>query len=128
MKKLTALLFLIVPCHLYADPFDKTTRQETAISNQKRELVVSSSCEDALSPFFADNPMHELKLVGVLQQNEEWQALFINPDKQLHSMFVNQWFSKDKMQIINIEPKGVTLSYWKNKQYCTDKAILFIKL
>ncbi|MDO5054893.1 MAG: pilus assembly protein PilP [Pasteurella oralis] len=129
MQKLTALVVFSFVLSVQADPFDRTQRQEqrhVVLKTEKSMLL--TSCNIAQSALFPTDSLDELKLIGVLQQQTEWQALFVNAGKQLQSASLNQLLTPEGFLIQQISKQGVTLTYWKNKQSCTDSATLFIKL
>ncbi|UDW83738.1 pilus assembly protein PilP [Pasteurella canis] len=129
MQKLTALILFSLTLSVQADPFDRTQRQTQSNALMKNEKIMSLTSCHALEPaLFLMNDLNELKLIGVLQQQSEWLAFFMNEEKQIQSASLNQLLTAEGFRIQQISRQGITLAYWKNKQNCTENSTLFIKL
>lgn len=104
---------------VYADPFDKNKREQHASK--------ASVCHTVATTVFAQYPLSALKLIGVLQQNNVWQAFFMDDKAQIEMVTVGQFLTYEALKVKQISQFGVELSYWKNKQTCTDEGILSLK-
>lgn len=119
MKIKIMLLLCGLSFTVFADPFDKNKRE--------KHVPKASACYTVSSVVFAQYPLHELKLIGVLQQNNIWQAFFMNDKAQIEMLTVGQFLTSETLKVKQISQFGVELSYWKNKQTCTDEGILSLK-
>ncbi|XWY19446.1 pilus assembly protein PilP [Bisgaard Taxon 45] len=120
MMRIKIMLILsMLSVTVLADPFDKHKREK----GQPQTPL----CHQAISVVFAQHPLNALRLVGVLQQNTVWQAFFVNDNAQIETVTVGQFVSSDALKVQQIDQFGVQLSYWKNKQTCTDEGIISLK-
>lgn len=130
MKKMTALCLLSLACLAYADPFDKSQRVLSASSQVSVEPLHNLACEQAGNNpivFFDDVPFQDLILIGLLKQESDWQALFINKKQELIQVQKGDFLGKEMVQVENVDKQSVQLLQ-REKPNCQKTSQILLKL
>ncbi|MGC7589231.1 pilus assembly protein PilP [Bisgaard Taxon 46] len=130
MKKMTALCLLSLACLAYADPFDKSQRVLSASSQVSAEPLHNLACEQVGNNpivFFDDVPFQDLTMIGLLKQESNWQALFINKKQELIQVQKGDFLSKEMVQVENVDKQSVQLLR-REKSNCQKTSQILLKL
>ncbi|MCI7352205.1 MAG: pilus assembly protein PilP [[Actinobacillus] rossii] len=117
------LFFILLTAAEARDPFNKENMQ-TAAPTAAEQHTKSTTC-NANENTIADNlTFKQLRVIGVLIEEKQQEALFINDEKQIFSVKVGEFVSSEKLQIKTITKQKITLSQWQANCENTDLIIL----
>ena len=118
------LLFFILFTPAEArDPFNKENMQ-TVAPTAAEQHIKSTTC-NANENAIADNlTFKQLRVIGVLIEEKQQEALFINDEKQIFSVKVGEFVSSERLQIKTITKQKITLLQWQANCENTDLIIL----
>lgn len=105
------------------DPFNKighqTVRNATLINR-------ASLCHPNQLTIAEHSPFKQLRLIGVLINEEQSESLFMNEQHQIFSVKKEEFISEEKLQLIEISKQKVELLQWKANCEKPEKIILKI--
>ncbi|EEX51251.1 protein ComD [Pasteurella multocida] len=130
MKRITIFCLLSLASLVYADPFDKSQRALSVSSQLSVESFHNLACEQARHNhivFFDDVPFQELILIGLLKQESDWQALFVNKKQELIQVQKGDFLAKEMVQVENIDKQSVQLLL-REKPNCQKTSQLLLRL
>lgn len=106
------LVFLLFSLPLVADPFHRDNRTElprTELNTFDEEEPNKTNCHHSLNIVWSETALADLKLVGVLQIEEQVQALFTNGEQVLF-LQEGDFLSEDAAKIEQISKQKVKLA------------------
>lgn len=109
MNKIMFLLITFCIVHFtYADPFDRQQRSHHSTSNvQKHNLLAEQTCFTQQASLFADTALQDLKLIGMIEQNKQWKAFFLDKNQHIISVKPEDIISQERLKIAQIGRKQV---------------------
>ncbi|QLB21111.1 hypothetical protein A6B43_06045 [Vespertiliibacter pulmonis] len=127
MKKYLMLLFLSLHCK--ADPFYEETIQQNNSKNAENQTKLSA-CKPNKELNTINLPIgfSQLKLVGLVEVNNQYKALFVNKENQLIVLQKDDYLSLSEVQIENIDLKSFNYIDWHHTEICEAPNIIQIKL
>lgn len=127
MKRYLILLFFSLHCR--ADPFYEETPQQNYDKNSENQAKLAA-CKpnEELNNINYPIDFNQLKLVGLLEINNQLKALFINKDNQLITFQKNDYLSSLGIQIKEINLKSFYYIDWHHTEICEEPIIIQIKL
>lgn len=117
-----------------ADPFyadedqaQTTPNSPTAVAKKSPNLTPCKPTEN-INNIYLPLDFKELKLVGIVQFEQDFRALFSDKDNQLFDLKTDDYVVSAGIQIKHIDFKTVTLIDWQQTELCQNPHIIQLKL
>lgn len=115
----------------FADPFysSATSAETTAIEMAKEERKIPA-CQlpDKLAPISLSTAFNKLHFIGTVVLKQRTKALFIDEDKHLIDLAVNDLLQPDFIQITEIDFKYIKYIDWLKNTNCFQPTEIMLKL
>ncbi|MBN6076637.1 pilus assembly protein PilP [Aggregatibacter actinomycetemcomitans] len=108
------------------DPFDKTQRGVASQKTSITETTISAPCYKATDAIFSSTPFDQISVVGVLQQQKDWQLLLL-ADNQMSLAKQGDFIAAESLKIEHIGKQEIRFLRWNNPQNCELITTLNIK-
>ena len=123
------MLLLLCLCNGYVsaqdnDPFNKSQRKASSPHNSVNEEPRYPRCQTQQHVIAAEIPFERLKIIGILQYQEQARVLF-HDEKQIFSAVVGDFIAQEQFKIHQINKHNVQLN--KFRQDCSAAEIVSIK-
>lgn len=112
------------------DPFDKTQRKISVEENMIHNLMVdktNKNCTENTRNIATDVSFYKLKFIGVIQNKNQKEALFIDELENIFSLTVGETIGKEYFVLKTVDLNELHLQHWINNQ-CKQSEILIVKL
>ncbi|MFQ1049019.1 hypothetical protein ACIRXL_02795 [Avibacterium paragallinarum] len=106
MKKLILFLFFVSYTVFGQDPFDRTRR---GIKSDTSTINNSYSCSSSHRIFSENTAFQLLKLIGVIEFKNEKNVMFLDQEKKIMMLRVNDIFTQEKLRIEEISLSKVKI-------------------
>ncbi|KAE9540425.1 hypothetical protein HT665_00705 [Ursidibacter maritimus] len=137
MWKIGFILYSI-PFLAYADPFyaendHKNSRENIALaegqSNEKKQQEISACLADTqLNKLSLPTPFSELRLIGIIKNQEIFTALFIDKQNHITAIKEKQILINEDIQFEKIDLKKIDYIDWKNSSDCDNPIRITISI
>ncbi|MBN6066017.1 pilus assembly protein PilP [Aggregatibacter actinomycetemcomitans] len=108
------------------DPFDKAQRVATSQNTSITETTLPALCHKATDAIFPSIPFNQISVVGVLQQQKDWQLLLL-ADNQVSLAKQGDFIATESLKIEHIGKQEIRFLRWDNPQNCELTTTLNIK-
>lgn len=124
---LLSLVSISLPC--IADPFyaDSATTPQTEQA-EKKEKTTACNPTQQVRKFALDTEFKQLTLVGIIEREQQFTALFIDEKNHLITLKTNDYLISSDIQISEITLKQVNYINWKNTAHCENPTITQLTL
>ncbi|WGE89622.1 hypothetical protein [Actinobacillus arthritidis] len=129
------LSFLFFSSVSSADPFyGEQLEDKNSVFSAEKNIAASS---DNLTACPAPSPRNnrylpskltQLKFIGVLKKQDKYKAIFMDSQKQLFDLQVNDWLVDEHIQIIDIDLKSISYIDWQTEKNCQSPTSITLKL
>lgn len=130
MRTLSALFILLCGLPLYAqpDPFyaedlssDRAVQaEETTVKNAKKQPDLTACLAEERHRLTLTTPFEQLKLVGVVELNGQFRALFVNEQQRIVEVRVGDVLLPEVIEMTEIRLKGVSYIDWQKSPSCAE--------
>lgn len=131
MRKLFFFLF-IFSVNCIADPFYTEELNKEASSNEAfaKNLSNPTACKpnNTVENRYLAGNFDDLKLVGIIQQQEKYTALFLNKENKLLDLHIGDFLVSAQIEIEHIDLKNVQIIDWKKSEICAEPKRIQLKL
>ncbi|QEH48711.1 competence protein ComD [Aggregatibacter actinomycetemcomitans] len=108
------------------DPFDKTQRGATASNASLKDITSVTSCHKGTDAIFPSTAFNQIRIVGVLQHQKDWQLLLL-ADNQVSLAQQGDFIAAESLKIEHIGKQEIRFLRWDNPQNCELSTTLNIK-
>lgn len=70
----------------------------------------------------------QLKFIGVLKKQDKYKAIFMDTQKQLFDLQVNDWLDNELIQIVDVDLKSISYIHWQTEKNCQFPTLITLKL
>lgn len=143
MKYITSIFSYLLFClslSCQADPFypqdnashsiDSLTSQaeENMPKNAKQQAEITACLSPQLNRLALPTPFEQLKFIGVVEINQQFRALFVDPQQAIIDLRVDDLLEGDFIQITEITLKSVRYIHWPKSTNCSTPHLVTLKL
>lgn len=118
-----------------ADPFfgEKLEGENVSLPMERGVTIDSESMSVCRLPpqrniRYLPSKFAQSKFIGVLKKASQYKAIFMDPQKQLFDLQVNDWLADELIQIIDIDLKSVSYINWQFEKNCQSPAPIILNL
>ncbi|WGE34178.1 hypothetical protein NYR61_01035 [Actinobacillus genomosp. 1] len=130
-----AWILLFLSSISVADPFygEKLTEESSTFSTEadiviNMENLTACSLPPQRNSRYLPAKLAQLKFIGVLKKQDNYKAIFMDAQKQLFDLQVNDWLNDELIQIVEIDLKSISYIDWQIEKNCQSPASITLKL
>lgn len=127
------LVLLFLSLNSIADPFYAETEQVQAVENQEnfaKKPSKHSAClpQQPAQSMVLSEPFQQLKLVGIVQFDSQFRALFTNTQQRIVDLRIGDLIDAEQIQIHDISLKQVRYIDWQKSPNCDKPTLITLNL
>ncbi|WP_373819437.1 hypothetical protein [Glaesserella sp.] len=124
--------FILLCCtvHSYANPFYADEKSNESLTEFAKNSPKPTACmlDERLNQLHSPIDFSKLKLVGLSHIHQQYKALFLDENRQLHSFKPNDFLHDSYIQFEHIDLKSVRYIDWQKSKDCQTPYVVTLKL